>query len=163
MVLLMYFSWQSLWGLQWYKAKRLSIGVPIIDYYRKSQRQSIIIVQNRTSCTFPEVRFVQICFVLRMHILQTFVRDNKLSFSKHEADRLIKVMEASMIEASRTPKLYGHTGAKKSIVWKYFGFIIKAKDGPATKTNLDVAKTIYKLYRKSFANKVEHPFRNNYE
>ena len=70
-----------------------------------------------------------------MYVLQTFVRDNKLSFSKRETDRLIKVMEASRIESSRTPKLYDNSGAKKSVVWKYFGFI-KAKNGPATKTNL---------------------------
>ena len=37
---------------------------------------------------------------------------------------------------------------KKSVVWKYFGFI-KAKDGPATKTNLDMTKAIYKLCMKS--------------
>jgi hypothetical protein len=30
---------------------------------------------------------------------------------------------------------------KKIDVWKYFGFI-KAKDGPATKTNLDMTKDI---------------------
>ena len=43
----------------------------------------------------------------------------------------------------------------KSIVWKYVGFI-KAKDGPATKTNLDMTKTIYKLCQKSNSNKVDN-------
>jgi len=46
-------------------------------------------------------------------------------------------------------------------VWKYFGFIT-AKDGPATKTNLDMTKATYKLYLKSCANKGEHPFNNKY-
>ena len=64
-------------------------------------------------------------------------------------------------EASKTtPKLNDHPGAKKSIVWKYFGFIT-TKDGPATKTNLEMTKAIYKLYLKSYANKAEHPFNNN--
>jgi hypothetical protein len=45
----------------------------------------------------------------------------------------------------------------KNFVWKYFGFI-KAKDGPATKTNLDITKDIYELCQKSYANKEEHPF-----
>jgi hypothetical protein len=49
----------------------------------------------------------------------------------------IKVMKASTSEASQTPKLYDHPGANKSVVWKYFGFI-NTKDGPATKTNLDM-------------------------
>jgi hypothetical protein len=31
---------------------------------------------------------------------------------------------------------------KKSVVWKYFGFI-KAKDGPATKTNLDMRQWFF--------------------
>ena len=47
-----------------------------------------------------------------------------------------------MIEASQSPKLYDNRGAKNSIVWQYFGFI-KAKDGPATKTNFDVTKALY--------------------
>ena len=64
-------------------------------------------------------------------------------------------MEASTREASRTPKLYDHSGAKKSIVWKYFG-LIKAKDGPATKTNIDMTKDIYKLCMLSYTNKGEH-------
>jgi hypothetical protein len=37
-------------------------------------------------------------------------------------------------------------------VLKYFGFI-KAIDGPATKTNLDMTKATYKLCLKSCANK----------
>jgi hypothetical protein len=45
----------------------------------------------------------------------------------------------------------------KNFVWKYFGFI-KAKDGPATKINLDITKDIYELCQKSYANKEEHPF-----
>ena len=48
---------------------------------------------------------------------------------------------------------------KKIDVQKYFGFI-KAKDGPATKTNLDMTKDIYKLCCKLYANKEEHPFNN---
>jgi hypothetical protein len=48
---------------------------------------------------------------------------------------------------------------KKIDVWKYFGFI-KAKDGPATKTNLDMTKDIYRLCCKLYANKEEHPFNN---
>ena len=51
-------------------------------------------------------------------------------------------MEASMREASQTPKLDDHPGAKNSIVWQYFGFI-KAKDEPATKTNRDMTKALY--------------------
>ena len=47
-----------------------------------------------------------------------------------------------MREASQTPKLDDHPGAKNSIVWQYFGFI-KAKDEPATKTNLDMTKALY--------------------
>jgi hypothetical protein len=46
-------------------------------------------------------------------------------------------------------------------VWKYFGFI-KGKDEPATKTNLDMTKAIYKLCQKSYGNKGEHPFNNSY-
>ena len=57
-------------------------------------------------------------------------------------------MEASTKEASHIPKLYDHTGTKKSVVWKYFGFI-EAKDRPATKTNLNMTKTLFKLCRKS--------------
>ena len=49
-----------------------------------------------------------------------------------------------MREASQTQKLYDHSGAKKSVVWKYLGFI-KAKDGPATKTKLEMTKATYKL------------------
>ena len=71
----------------------------------------------------------------------------------------MKVMEASMREASQTPKFYGHSEAKKSVVLKYFGFI-NAIDGPATKTNLDMTKATYKLCLKSCANKGEHPFNN---
>jgi hypothetical protein len=43
-------------------------------------------------------------------------------------------LQPSAREASQTPKLYDHPGGKKIDVWKYFGFI-KAKDGPAIKTN----------------------------
>ena len=43
---------------------------------------------------------------------------------------------------------------KKIEVWKYFGFI-KAKDGTATKTNLDMTKAIYRLCCKSYSNKEE--------
>jgi hypothetical protein len=68
-------------------------------------------------------------------------------------------MKASTREVSQTPKLYDHPRAKKIDVWKYFGFI-KAKDGPATKTNLDMTKAIYKLCCKLYANKEEHPFNN---
>ena len=50
------------------------------------QQHSIIIFQNRSSQTFPEIQFVRICFVFRMYILQTFVRDSKLSFWKHKTD-----------------------------------------------------------------------------
>ena len=64
-------------------------------------------------------------------------------------------------EASQTPKLYDHSGAKKGFVWHYFGFI-KAKDGPATKTYLDMTKAMYKLYRKSYTNQGEHAFNNKY-
>ena len=53
-------------------------------------------------------------------------------------------MEASRMEDSQISKLYDHSGAKISAVWKYFGFI-KAKDGPTAKTNLDtcMSKAIY--------------------
>jgi hypothetical protein len=47
---------------------------------------------------------------------------------------------------------------KKRVVLKYFGFI-KAKDGPATKTNLEMTTAICKLFGKSYANQ-EHPFNN---
>jgi len=51
-------------------------------------------------------------------------------------------MEASTSEASQTPKVYDHPeGKKKSVVWKYFGFI-KAKNGSTTKTNLDMTKAV---------------------
>jgi hypothetical protein len=50
-------------------------------------------------------------------------------------------VETSTREASQTPNLYDLPGAKKCVVWKYFGFI-KAKY--ATKTNLDVTNVIYK-------------------
>ena len=51
-------------------------------------------------------------------------------------------MEATTREASKTQKLYDHLGAKRSLMWKYFGFN-KAKDAPATKTNLDMTKAIH--------------------
>jgi hypothetical protein len=68
-------------------------------------------------------------------LINPFVRDSRLSFLKHKTD----------IDSSRSWRLaqgkpvifqnsYDHTGTKKSVVWKYFGFI-EAKDGPATKTN----------------------------
>jgi hypothetical protein len=38
---------------------------------------------------------------------------------------------------------------KTTVVWKYFGFI-KAKNGPATKMNLDKTKVICKLCLKSY-------------
>ena len=78
-----------------------------------------------------------------------FVSDINLSFSKSKTD----------IDSSRSWRLvqgkpvifqnsYDHTGTKKSVVWKYFGFI-EAKDGPATKTNLNMTKALFKLYWKS--------------
>ena len=78
-----------------------------------------------------------------------------------KTDGLVNVMEASTREASQTPKLYDHSGAKKGVVWHYFGFI-KAKDGPATKTYLDMTKAMYKLYQKSYTNQGEHAFINKY-
>ena len=50
-------------------------------------------------------------------------------------------------------KLYDHPGNKKSIVWKYFGFV-KTQDGPANKTTLDMSKAICILCRKAYADKV---------
>jgi hypothetical protein len=50
-----------------------------------------------------------------MYVLQMFVRDSKLSFSKRKTVWLIKVMEASTREASQTPKLYDHSGANKTL------------------------------------------------
>ena len=50
-----------------------------------------------------------------MYILNT-KRDSKLSFSKRKTDILIKIMEAS-----QTLNHYDYPGAKKNVVWKYFG------------------------------------------
>ena len=53
-------------------------------------------------------------------------------------------------------KLYDHPGNKKSVVWKYFGFV-KTQDGPANKTTLDMSKAICKLCGKAYANKGNVP------
>ena len=50
-----------------------------------------------------------------------------------------------MREASQTPKLDDHPGAKNSIVWQYFG-LIKAKDEPVAKSNIVMIKGILLLY-----------------
>jgi len=59
-----------------------------------------------------------------------FVRDSKFSFPKHKTDidSLIKVVEANTREASQNP---------------IFFLLIKAKDGPATKSNPDLTKAKY--------------------
>ena len=70
-----------------------------------------------------------------------FVRDSKLSFSKHKTD-IYSSWRLSRGNPVILQNFKKNSGAKNSIVWKYFGFI-KAKDGPATKTNLDMTKAIY--------------------
>ncbi len=77
-----------------------------------------------------------------MYVLKTFAKDSKLSFSKRKTDidssrswRLVQRKPVRHQNFMTTQEL------KKSVVWKYFGFI-KAKDGLATKTNLDITKAI---------------------
>ena len=67
-------------------------------------------------------------------------------------------MEASTRESSQTPKLYKNSGAKNSIMWKYFGFI-KAKMDLQLKPRYDKGYNII-LCRKSYANQGKHPFNN---
>jgi hypothetical protein len=98
-----------------------------------------------------------------MYVLQAFERDSKLSFSNHKTDidssRSWRLPRGKPV---RRPQNFMTTQKlKKSVVWKYFGFIT-AKDGPATKTNLDMTKATYKLYLKSYASKGEHSFNNKY-
>ena len=50
-----------------------------------------------------------------MYILQTFVRESKLSFSKRKSDiDSSRSMEASTRKVSQTPKRFDHLGAKKA-------------------------------------------------
>ena len=68
----------------------LASSVLIIDYDRKS----VDYLHFNEDCNFSksnilnflEIQFVRICFVFRMHVLETFVRDSKLSISKHKTD-----------------------------------------------------------------------------
>ena len=80
----------------------------------KIENLLIICISTTIDCNFSksnilnflEIQFVQICFVFRMHVLETFLRDSKLFISKHKTDnRLIKVMEASTRETNQTPTL----------------------------------------------------------
>lgn len=73
-----------------------------------------------------------------MYALQTFVRDSKLSFSKQKTD-IYSSWRLARGNPVRLQNFKKYSGAKNSIVWKYFGFI-KAKD--ATKTNLDVTNDV---------------------
>ena len=92
-----------------------------------------------------------------MYVLQTFVRDSKLSLSKHETD--IDSSRSWRLASGKPVRLQNFmtTQELKKIVWKYFG-LIEAKDGPATKTNHDLTKAIYELY----ANQEEYPFNHKY-
>jgi hypothetical protein len=66
-------------------------SVLIIDYDRKSVDY---LLSTTIDCNFSksnilnflEIQFVRICFVFRMHVLETFVRDSKLSISRHKTD-----------------------------------------------------------------------------
>jgi len=64
-----------------------------------------------------------------------------LSISKRKIDRLIKVMRIAQGKHVRLKNCMTTEELTKSIVRIYFRFI-KAKDGPATKTNLDMTKAI---------------------
>jgi hypothetical protein len=49
-------------------------------------------------------------------------------------------------------EIFPYPGNTKSNVWKYFGFL-KKKEGPASKSNLDMSFAVCRLCLKKYANK----------
>ena len=75
-------------------------------------------------------------------IILTFVRDSELFISKHKTDiDSSRSWRLAQVKPVRLQRFMTTLELKKSVVWKYFGFI-NAKNGSATKTNLDMTKAI---------------------
>jgi hypothetical protein len=60
-----------------------------------------------------EILFVRICFVFRMYILQTFVRNTILSFSKHKSD--IDLSRSGRLVRGKPVRHYDHSELKKAL------------------------------------------------